>query len=154
MDRIKKRDAFRDFLVKNGFLIIQDDYDCIILTGFLSSIKENYDRFVSDTINKAGFKKITTPLLVHEDLFLSKFNDIKRNESLKEPALLYLDGRRLHKAYVLSSELTPFSALIFKRSVHSHVDLPLLYYSQTVTIKPDAELDSHNSFEIKVIELV
>lgn len=154
MNNNKQLKDYNQFLEKNGFIIINENYNCVVLSEYLTSIKESFEKMVVKIIRTAGYKEISTPYFVHEDLYLAEKNDAERYKAFKEPVLLYQGGHRLKKAYVLSPELNVYSSLVFKGMVHAHSELPLKVFSRIVSFNPIKLSDSFvKSFESKSYEM-
>ena len=139
---------YNKFLAKNSFIKIFDNYNCVVISEYFTLIKKSFEKMVVKVIRNAGYKEISTPFLVHEDLFLAEKTDTERYKTFKEPVLLYQGGQRLKKAYVLSPEIIVYSSLLFKELVQSHCELPLKVFSRIASFNPIKLSDSFvKSFE-------
>lgn len=120
---------FNDFLIRNKYVIVDEQQKCVIMSPYMTSLKEKFNEIIYNYIHDIGFNKLSIPNFAHEDFFWSKLTWPQKYESLKEPAIIYCGGKRLHKAYIMSTKTDAYSTLIFKTLVQSHVDLPLKYFS-------------------------
>lgn len=134
--------TFNQFLLDNEFIIVLDNYDCCILSEYLTYLKKQFDNHIYKKIEEGGYKEISTPFFLHEDLFCAKKSDKEKYLNLNIPALLYNRGHRLKKGYVLSPTTDVFTSILFEHYVHSYRDLPFRVYSRVINFNSAKISDS------------
>lgn len=155
MSEQQKIDYFYQFLRDNKYIIVRDNYDCCILSEFITSIKKLFENYIYSLAQSIGYKEISTPTFIHEDLYLGGKSDSVKYCDYKTPALIYQGGRRLKKAYVLSPSIDIFAKILFEQSVHSYRDLPLRIVSRAFGFNSkNISCSLIKSFEYKTIELI
>lgn len=146
---------FYKFAIENGFIVVQDNYDCYILSNYLASIKKKFEDSLLNIIQEAGYLEIATPLFVHEDLYFSQKKDTARYKDYNTPALLYKGGFRLKKAFVAPKSIEMFTKILFEKEVHSYRELPYKVFSRTLLFNSYSFSEIFiKSLEYSTLELV
>lgn len=155
MSEQQKIDYFYQFLRDNKYIIVRDNYDCCILSEFITSIKNLFDNYIYNLIKSIGYKEISTPIFIHEDLYLGKKSHSENYCDYKVPALIYQGGRRLKKAYILSPSIDIFAKILFEHSVHSYRDLPFRIVSRAFGFNSKNSLNPiYKPLEFSIIESI
>lgn len=125
---------FLKFIITNDFLYFHDNNDCCIVSEFITTLQQHFYNSLSSIIVDAGYKEISTPFFVNEDLYFRYKNDDEKYSCLKFPALLYQGGQRLKNAYLVTPSIDVYTEMLFERRVHSYKNLPMKVFSKTLSL--------------------